>query len=75
MGAARNSTSKEADRRKSLGAAASAASPMEGSTGVEPDEGSGSGVKSKGPRLSGAALVGNCFFILLDFALFLIKYF
>uniref|UniRef100_A0A1I8BX75 RGS domain-containing protein n=1 Tax=Meloidogyne hapla TaxID=6305 RepID=A0A1I8BX75_MELHA len=56
MGAARNSTSKEADRRKSFGAAASAVSPMEGSTGVEQDEGSNSGGHSKGPRLSGTAL-------------------
>jgi len=54
MGAGRNSASKEADRRKSFGAAASAVSPIEGSSGVEPDEGSG---HNKGPRLSGTALV------------------
>ncbi|CAK5007376.1 unnamed protein product [Meloidogyne enterolobii] len=53
MGAGRNSASKEADRRKSFGAAASAASPIEGSSGIEPDEGSG---HNKGPRLSGTAL-------------------
>uniref|UniRef100_A0A915MMY7 RGS domain-containing protein n=1 Tax=Meloidogyne javanica TaxID=6303 RepID=A0A915MMY7_MELJA len=53
MGAGRNSASKEADRRKSFGAAASAVSPIEGSSGVEPDEGSG---HNKGPRLSGTAL-------------------
>ncbi|KAF7632159.1 RGS domain-containing protein [Meloidogyne graminicola] len=53
MGVGRNSSSKEADRRKSLGAAASAISPIDGNT--EQDEGGSIG-HSKGPRLSGTAL-------------------
>jgi hypothetical protein len=56
MGAGRNSTSKDADRRKSLGAA-TAALPVNNvgtpTSGAGPEEARGSG----GPRLSSAALV------------------